>query len=479
MSQLDAPPARRVFWTFLITSVASFMVSLDNLVVTTALPSIRADLDAGLEGLEWTVNAYTLSFGVLLLTGATLGERFGRRRVMTLGLTIFTVASAAAAIAPGIVSLDIARAVQGAGAALVLPITLTMLSAAVPAELRGAALGVWGAVNGLAVAFGPLVGGVVVEGLQWQWIFWINVPIGLVLIPLAATKLAPGRGAPRSLDLPGLVLVSTGLLGVVFGLVRGEGHGWTSGQVLASIGAGAALLAAFVGWEARTAEPMLPLSMWRNRTFATSNVVSLIFSFGMFGSIFLLAQYLQAVQGSSPLEAGIKTLPWTAMPLLIAPIAGPLSDRIGGRPLLIVGLALQALGLGALAFTMTTDTSYATIAPIFAMSGVGMALTFVPMANVVLGSVPSDLQGMASGTNNAVREVGGVFGVAVLASVFASRGGYGSPQEFVDGTVPALVVGAALLAVGAGVAAILPRRRSDAVVPAPRTEADVPVLTSA
>jgi EmrB/QacA subfamily drug resistance transporter len=449
----------RLVWTFVVTSLAAFMGSLDNLVVTTALPSIRKDLGAGLEGLEWTVNAYTLTFGVLLLTGATLGERFGRRRVLATGLTVFTLASASAALAPSIGWLVAARAVQGAGGALILPLTLTMLSAAVPAERRGAALGLWGAVNGIAVAVGPLVGGAVVEGWAWQWIFWLNVPIGLVLAPLAARRLAPGRGATRALDLPGLVLVTLGLLGVVLGLVRGNAHGWTSAQVLGSLVAGGLLLVGFVGWELRAPAPMLPLGLFRGRTFAVSNGISLLFSFGMFGSIFLLAQYLQTVQGSSPLEAGLKTLPWTAMPLLVAPVAGPLSDRIGGRPLIALGLALQALGLGWLASTMSTTTPYAEMVPGFVLSGVGMAMVYSPLASTVLGSVPLAMQGMASGANNAIREVGGVLGVAVLGAVFSATGGYAAPQQFVDGTVPAVLVGAAVVLAGAAVALVLPRRR--------------------
>jgi EmrB/QacA subfamily drug resistance transporter len=458
---------RTVLWTFIVTSLAAFMVSLDNLVVTMALPSIRADLGAGIEGLEWTVNAYTLTFGVFLLTGATLGERFGRNRMLTLGLALFTVASAAAALAPDIGTLVAARAAQGVGGALVLPLTLTMLSAAVPAERRGAALGVWGAVSGLAVAVGPLVGGAVVEGAAWQWIFWLNVPIGILLVPIAATRLAGGIRTSSRLDLPGLALGSLGLLGVVFGLVRGNGYGWTSGQVVGSIVAGVVILAVFVVWESRAPQPMVPLRLFRSRAFSATNVVSLLFSFGMFGSIFLLAQFLQTVMGSSPLQAGLQTLPWTAMPLLVAPIAGPLSDRIGARPLLALGLALQATGLAWIAMISSTTTPYANLIPAFVVSGVGMALFFVPVANAVLGSVRPNEEGVASGVNNAIREVGGVFGVAVLAAVFSGQGSYASPQTFVDGVVPAVWVGSAVVLAGAIAALLIPRRRRPA---APRPE---------
>ena len=450
--------------TFLVVSVSAFMVSLDNLVVTTALPQIRTELDVGLAGLEWTVNAYTLAFGVLLLTGATLGERFGRRRVLSIGLAVFTLASAAAAVAPSLEWLVAARAVQGAGGALVLPITLTLLSAVVPPQRRGAALGLWGAVSGLAVALGPLVGGAVVEGLAWQWIFWVNVPIGLALLPLAARSLPHTTGRGGSLDLVGVGLATTGLLGLLLGLVRGETIGWTSPQVLASLAAGVALLAAFVGWERRAPSPVLPLGMFASRSFSVANVVSLLFTFGVFGSIFLLAQFLQTVQGYSPLEAGLRTLPWTVAPLLVAPLAGPLSDRIGGRPLLALGLTLQATGLALTASAMTTTVAYAELVPGFVLAGVGMGMVFAPLANTVLGGVQRTQEGIASGANNAIREIGGVFGIAVLATVFAANGGFDTPQAFVDGTVPAVWVGAGVVALGAVAALGLPGRRPDPLI---------------
>ena len=339
----------RTIWTFAVTSTALFMASLDNLVVTTALPSIRDHLHASLEGLQWTVNAYTLTFAVLLLTGATLGERYGRRRLFTGGLGLFTAGSAAAALAPSIGWLVAARAVQGVGAAILIPLTLTLLSAAVPPQRRGLALGAWGAIGGLAVAIGPLVGGAVVEGASWQWIFWLNVPIGVALLPIARAKLAESHGPATRLDLPGLTLASLGLLGIVLGVARGNDHGWTSATVLPPIVTGALLVAAFVAWETHAPEPMLPLHLFRSRGFAMTNAASLLMFFGMFGSIFLLAQFLQVVQHYSPLEAGLRMLPWTAMPVLVAPVAGALSDRIGGRPLLAAGLALQAIGLGWLA----------------------------------------------------------------------------------------------------------------------------------
>jgi EmrB/QacA subfamily drug resistance transporter len=453
-------------WTFVITSVALFMAMLDNLVVTTSLPVIRADLGASIEDLEWTVNAYTLSFAVFLLTGAALGDRFGRRRLFVLGLGIFTAASVAAALAPSVEALIVARAVQGLGGAIVTPLTLTILSAAVSPEKRGVALGAWGGIGGLAVAIGPLVGGAVVEGISWQWIFWLNVPIGLVLIPLAYFRLQETYGPATRLDLPGLTLVSTGLFGIVWGLVRGNAVGWSSPEIVGSLAIGAVLTAAFVLWELRAPAPMLPMRFFRNRAFSAANAASLFMFFGMFGSIFLLAQFLQTVQGYSPLDAGLRILPWTAMPIFIAPIAGALSDRIGGRPLMALGLGLQAIGLGWLAAVSTPTVPYADLVPAFVVSGIGMALFFAPVANVVLSAVGPREEGQASGANNAIRELGGVFGVAVLASVFSSYGGYESGQAFVDGLVPAVWVGAAVVALGAVAALFIPRKQRPAEAPA-------------
>jgi EmrB/QacA subfamily drug resistance transporter len=436
-------------WTFAITSVALFMTTLDNLVVTTALPVIHRDLHASLSGLEWTVNAYTLTFAVFLITGAALGDRFGRRRMLVIGLAIFTLGSAAAALAPSIEALILARALQGFGGAIVTPLTLTILSAAVPAEKRGLALGAWGGISGLAVAIGPLVGGAVVQGISWQWIFWLNVPIGLALIPLAALRLKESRGPNDALDLPGVGLASVGLFGIVWGLVRGNSVGWGSAEIVFALVAGLFVLGLFVLWELRTKEPMLPLRFFRNRTFTAANVASLLMFFGMFGSIFLLAQFFQTVQGYSPLDAGLRILPWTAMPIFVAPIAGALSDKIGGRPLMVTGLGLQAVGLAWLAAVGTPTAAYSVFVLPFIISGIGMALYFAPVANVVLSSVRPEEEGQASGANNAIRELGGVFGVAVLASVFAHYGGYGTGQTFVDGLGPALYVGAAVVAVGA------------------------------
>ena len=449
-------------WTFAITSVALFMVTLDNLVVTSALPVIRRNLHASLTQLEWTVNAYTLTFAVLLLTGAALGDRYGRRLMFSIGIVIFTIGSAAAALSTTATGLDFARALQGVGGAIVTPLTLTLLSAAVPRERRGLALGAWGGIGGLAVAIGPLVGGAIVQGLSWQWIFWINVPIGLVLAPLAFFRLRESHGPSGRLDLPGLVLASAGLLGIVWGLVRGNSVGWRSPEIVGSLAAGVVVLTLFVLWELRAPAPMLPMRFFRNRTFALTNVSSLFMFFGMFGSIFLLIQFFQTVQGYSPLQAGLRILPWTAMPIFIAPIAGAWSDRIGGQRLMAAGLTLQALGLAWIATVSSPTMPYADVVAPFFISGIGMALFFAPVANVVLSSVRPEEEGQASGANNAIRELGGVFGVAVLASIFAHYGGYGAPQHFVDGLRPAVWVGAGIVGVGALAAMAIPARRREA-----------------
>ncbi len=450
-------------WTFAITAIALFMVSLDNLVVTTALPVIRRDLGASLQDLEWMVNAYTLTFAVLLLTGAALGDRFGRRRLFVIGLLVFTAGSMAAALAPTSGALVLARAVQGVGGAIVTPLTLTILSASVPSERRALALGAWGGVGGLAIAIGPLVGGAIAQGLSWHWIFWLNVPVGIVAIALALFRLDESRAPAGGLDLPGLGLASGGLVALVWGLIHGNERGWTDLQILGALAVGGALLVAFLAWERHAATPMLPLHMFRSRAFAAANSVSLLMSFGMFGSIFLLSQFFQVVQGLDPFDAGLRILPWTAMPAVVAPIAGGLAGRIGSRPILASGMALMALGLAWIASVSTPTVAYPTLVPPFIVSGIGMGLFFAPIANVVLSAVRPEEEGKASGANNTIREIGGVFGVAVLASVFSANGSYTSPQAYVDGLIPAVWVGAVAVALGALAAVAIPGRTVAAV----------------
>src|SRR6476660_6644536 len=437
------PQPTRVLWTFTISSIALFMAALDNLVVTTALPVIRKSFNASLSELEWIVNAYTLTFAVLLLTGAALGDRFGRKRVLIIGLAIFT------AVSTEVTQLIVARAIQGVGGAIITPLSLTILSAAVPRERRALALGAWGGIAGLAIAIGPLVGGAIAEGLAWQWIFWLNVPIGLIAIPMAYARLNESYGPSGKLDLPGLGLASVGLLAVVWGLIRANELGWTSPTIVASFVVGAILLGGFVAWEARTAEPMLPLRLFRSRTFSAANIVSMLMYFGMFGSIFLLAQFFQVVQGYSPIQAGLRTLPWTIMPIFVAPTAGLLSSRTGTRPLIFLGMAMMSVALAWLSVVITPTVDYIVIVPAFIVAGIGMGLFFAPIANVVLSAVRREEEGKASGANNAIRELGGVFGVAVLAAVFTANGSYFDPQAYVNALIPAVWVGAAVVAVAA------------------------------
>jgi len=441
----------------IVTGLALFMTVLDNLVVTTALPSMRRDLGASVEELQWFVNAYTLTFAVLLLTGAALGDRFGRRRVFILGLALFTASSAAAALAPTANALIAARAVQGVGGAIVVPLTLTLLAGSFAEGRRGVAFGIWSGIAGVAVATGPLVGGAVVDGISWHWIFWFNVPVGIVTMALAYRLLDESYGPGTRLDLIGATLATVGLAGVVWGIVRGNDLGWTSGEVLATLGLGAVVLVAFVVWESRAAAPMLPLRLFRSRAFTATNVVSLAMYFGTFGSIFLLAQFLQTVQGYSAFEAGVRTLPWTIMPMFVAPVAGALSDRIGGRPLMAAGLGLQAIALAWLATITSVDVAYSQIVLPFIIAGTGMALVFAPVANVVMGAVRREEQGLASAANNMIREIGGVLGIAVLVAIFSADGGYTSGQAFVDGLVPAVYTGAVVLALGALAALRVPR----------------------
>jgi EmrB/QacA subfamily drug resistance transporter len=467
--------SRRNGWTLGIVSVALFMVVLDNLVVSVALPTIHRDLGASIQSLEWTVNAYVLAYAVLLLTGAALGDRFGRKRMFLLGLAVFTGASALAAFARSTDLLITARAIQGAGAAVVTPLTLTLLAEAFPSERRGMAIGVWSGVSGIAVALGPLVGGAVVQSLTWHWIFWINVPIGIILAPLAARWLSESRGPYGKLDLPGLALASTGLFGVVFGLVRAQSLGWSSPSILAALIAGLALLAAFVVFERRTPEPMLPMSFFAERSFAVTNVASLTMYFGMFGSIFFLSQYMQNVLHNSPFQAGLKLLVWTGGTMIVAPLAGVFSERFGSRLFMFAGLSLQAGALAWLNAMTSTHLAYSRMLVPFFMAGAGMALVFAPSANAVLASVRAEQAGQASGANNAIREVGGVLGVAVLATVFTGSGGYSSPQAFVDGLIPAIWVGVAVLGVGALVVLALPfDTRQKAAVPGESGSHEVP-----
>ncbi|MHB8691231.1 MAG: MFS transporter [Solirubrobacteraceae bacterium] len=456
MQDIQTPSSRQRAWTLAIVSLGLFMVVLDNLVVNVALPSIRRDFGASVQSLEWVVSAYVLAYAVLLLRGAALGDRFGRKRMFVAGIALFTASSAAAALAPTAGLLIAARAAQGVGAAIATPLTLTLIAQAFPPEQRGLALGVWSGISGIAVALGPLVGGAMTEIGSWHWIFWINVPVGIALVPLALTRLQESHGPNGRLDLPGLILGSGGLLGLVFGLVKAQTLSWGASIVVASLTAGAILLVAFVLYERRAREPMLPLEFFADRGFAVTNVVSLSMYFGMFGSIFFLTQYMQNVLGNSPLQAGVKLLVWTGATMVVSPLAGIFSEKLGSRPFMVAGLTLQAIALGWLASELSIHQSYASMLAPFILAGSGMALVFAPSASAVLSAVRAEEAGQASGATNAIRELGGVLGITVLATVFTSHGNYTSAQGFINGLSPALWVGVAVLAAGALIAAALP-----------------------
>jgi EmrB/QacA subfamily drug resistance transporter len=446
-------------WVLALTGVGSLMAALDTLVVSTALSTIRLDLGASIEQLEWTVNAYNLSFAVLLMTGAALGDRFGRRNLFAAGLTVFALASAACALAPDVGWLIAARAVQGAGAALLMPLGLALLSAAFPAESRGTAIGIFSAITGLAVASGPLVGGAVVEGLAWQWIFWLNVPIGLIAAPLVLGRMKESFGGDTALDIPGLALVTGGALGIVWGLVRGNTVGWGSLEVVGSFALGAALVAAFIVWELRAEQPMLPMHFFRNRAFSAGNA-AIFFTFAsLFGAVFFFAQLLQTGLGYGPLGAGLRLLPWTATFITVAPIAGAVADRYGERLLMVGGLTLQAAGMLWVAQIARPGLTYSELLVPFIVTGVGISMAIPAAQNSVVGSVSLDQIGKAAGTNSMMRELGGVFGIALAVAVFADAGSYASLNAFTDGFGPAIDVAAALALAGAVSGLALPGRR--------------------
>lgn len=445
--------------SIVVCSIPMFMVALDNLVVSTALRTLAVDLEASTEDLQWFVNAYVLSFACLLLTGAALGDRFGRRKMFVLGIVIFTLASIGCGLADTSGELIVGRTIQGFGAAAVMPLSLTLLAHTVPARMRSMALGLWSAVSGLAVALGPVVGGAVVNGLDWQWIFWINIPVGIIAVPMVLIVLDESRLPSTRLDLPGMVLATGGLVAVVWAVVKGESDGWTSGGILGTFAGGVVLLTFFVLWERRAKNPLLPLFFYRSRAFVLSNVVSATMYFGVFGSIFLLSQFLQIAPERTPLHAGLLTLAWTLMPMFIAPVAGAFTDRVGGGRLMALGLFLQAIGLAWINLVATADTPYSHLVGAMILAGTGMGFAFAPTAAVVLGAVGQKYQGKASGANITVREIGGALGIAVLSTVFLHNGSDRSPQQFVDGLHPAVWVGVGVVLFGAFCALAIPRNK--------------------
>ncbi|KQM60799.1 DHA2 family efflux MFS transporter permease subunit [Agreia sp. Leaf210] len=453
--------ARRIpVWLALVAaSVPVFMATLDNLVVTSALPVIHEELGAGVTDLQWITNAYTLTFAALMLLFVSLGDRFGRRNVFVGGIVLFTLSSGAAALSTEPWMLVLARAVQGAGSAAIMPLSLTLLVGSVSTRMRPLAIGIWGGISGLGVALGPLIGGAVVEGWNWQAIFWLNVPLGILSVPLAIAALPNSFGARVGADIWGVVLAGVGILGIVYGIVRGNDAGWASAEVLVALIGGAALMALFLVRESRVAAPLLPLRLFRDRSFSIANAVGLIFSFGAFGAVFILIQFLQIVQGRSPLEAGVLTMPWTMAPMVVAPLAGFIAPRVGTRILIVTGLASLAIGIGWLASTMAPDATYPAMLPGFIFAGLGMGLVFAPSSTAVLVNMAPADHAKASGTNSTLREIGVALGIAVLTAVFTGAGGQLTPTGYVDAAVPAVFVGAAALALAAVIALFLPAGR--------------------
>jgi EmrB/QacA subfamily drug resistance transporter len=449
---------RSLGWVLGLTSLSFFMVVLDSLVVITALPRMQQDLHVGLSTLQWTVNAYGIAFAAGIITAAALGDRFGRRRVFVSGLALFTLASAACALAPNASLLIAARTVQGLGGAAVMPLSLTILTRAFPVERRGAIVGIYGGLAGLAVASGPLVGGALTQGIDWHWIFWANVPLGIVAVLLSARLLPESRGAAARLDLPGVALVSAGVVALVWALVRANTVGWASVEVIGTLLAGAVLVAGFLVWEGWAAQPLLPLGLLRIRAFAAGNATAFLTGGAIFGGAFMVSQYFQFALGYSPLATGIRLLPWTMTPIFVAPLAGALSDRIGRRPLIVTGLALQALGFAWLALRASAHVSLTELLIALFAAGVGISMALPTVPTAVLSAVEPPQMGTASGINNMMQRFGAVFAVAIASSVFTAYGHLGTPASVTDGFRPAIAASALLSLLGALSAVLLKAR---------------------
>jgi EmrB/QacA subfamily drug resistance transporter len=461
-SQRAAPRQRAFGLVVAAASVPMFMATLDNLVMTNALPVLHRDLGASVEELQWFVNAYTLAFAGAILLASALGDRFGRRTVFAIGIAVFGIGSVLAAVSTDPSQLIVARAVQGLGGAGIFPLSLALLSGGVAPERRPLAIGIWGGVSGLGVAVGPLVGGAIMEGWNWQAIFWLNVPIAILAIPFALWALRNDRGARVRLDLIGAVMIAPSVVLLVHAIVRGNDDGWGSFGVIAELVAGLALLAGFVAWQARASAPLMPLRLFRDRSFTVTNIAGFGFSFGTFGAIFLLIQYMQVVQGASPWEAAVRTTPWTLAPMVIAPLAGLLAPRVGTRLLMVVGLVMQATALIWLAAILGLDTPYAAMVAPFVIAGVGMGLVFAPSATALLATLGIVDHAKASGVNSTVREIGLALGTAVLTAIFLGAGGELVPDLYVEAARPAVFVGGIVLVISAIVALWLPSGRSAA-----------------
>ncbi len=453
-------------WTLGIVALASFMMALDALIVTTAFATIRQDFNVSVETLQWVVNAYNLSFAVLLLTGAALGDRFGRRRLFAAGIALFTLASLACALSASAAWLIAARFAQGAAAAVVMPLGMAILSAAFAKEERARALGIFSGVTGVALIVGPAIGGLLSENLGWRWVFWINLPVGMIAITLVFARLRESFGPKAALDIPGLMTVAGAALALVWGLVRGNLMGWASLEVMSALGAGALLAALFVTWEMRARAPMVPMRLFHAPAFSASVAASFLFYAAMYGVLFLLPQFLQTTLGFGPLGAGLRLLPWTATLFVTAPVAGAVVNKFGERLLVATGLTMQAIGLGWMAMLAAPGIAYSALVAPLVLAGIGVSMAMPAAQNAILGSVAPTEIGKASGVFNMARFLGGMFGIATMVAVFSAQGGVGSATSFSAGFAPAVMVAAALSLLGAFAGLALPARQRAASTPA-------------
>jgi len=462
---------RRLGWVVALTSTAYFMVVLDSVVVITALPRMQRDLHVSLSSLQWTLNAYGIAFAAGIITAAALGDRFGRRRVFTLGLALFTVASVACALAPTLSELIVARTVQGLGGAVVLPLSLTILTDAFPVQRRGMIVGIYGGLAGLAVALGPIVGGAVTQSLDWHWIFWINVPIGVAAVVLGVRLLPESYGARERLDLVGVGLITAGVVALVWALSRATEVGWSSAEVVGTLMAGAVLIIVFLRWESSVAEPIVPLRLFAVRDFALGNLTTFLMSGAIFAGGLLVTEEFQLARHFSPVAAGVRLLPFFGTPMIISPIAGALSDRVGRRPIIVTGLSLLTAGFVWVAWRGSLHTSWIELVIALLVAGVGISMALPTVPTAVLSAVAPEEMGKASGINYMAQRFGAVLAVAVGSTVFATDGGFGSPATVTAGFKPALWACAVFAGLGALTATAMSARRH----PAPEVRpADLP-----
>lgn len=454
--------SRRLAWIVGLTSTAYFMVVLDSVVVITALPHMQRDLHVSLGSLQWTLNAYGIAFAAGIITAAALGDRFGRRRVFEAGLGLFTCASVACALAPSVSLLIAARTVQGLGGAVVLPLSLTILTGAFPVRRRGMIVGIYGGLAGLAVALGPIIGGAVTQGIGWHWIFWINVPIGVVSVIFGLRLLPESYGAPEQLDLVGVGLVTGGVIALVWALSRASQVGWSSAESVGALTAGALLLIGFFRWERSTQDPMVPLRLFAVRDFAVGNVTTFLMSGAIFAGGLLVTDEFQLARHYSPVGAGVRLLPFFATPMFVSPLAGALSDRIGRRPIIVAGLSLLTAGFAWVSWRGSLHTGWIELVVALLVAGVGISMALPTVPTAVLNAVAPQEMGKASGINYMAQRFGAVFAVAIGSSVFVSYGGLSSPAAVTAGFQPALwaCTGFALLAALSAIGMTPSRRRA-------------------